>query len=139
MTGQGQIDLAAEISASVTVHRNIQQTIVVVPEDRLRLCLMEHRDCLSGRRDWLTPLSLLVALITTLVAADFNKTLVFAPNVWEAMYVIASLLSGIWLIRALYRSWSVRNAISLDSLVVRIKSRSLDMLPQATEHQPAGA
>ena len=120
MTTSGTIDLSGELSRRATIHMNVGQDMVVITEDKLRLRLIEHRDCLADKKEWLTPLSLFLALVTTLVAADFHDFVLKAP-VWTAVYSLGSLASFVWLCVAGWKAWSNRNLGSLDMLVRRIK------------------
>lgn len=133
MTPSAPIDLASELSNSLTVHSNIDQAIVMVTEDRLRLCLIDNRDCLTARREWLVPLSLLLTLLTTFVAADFTRRFIFPPPVWEAIYAIGAFLSFVWLVVTTFKAIASWRDASIDVLVERIKSRSV----VATGHKPS--
>ncbi len=88
MTSPPRIELDKEFSDQLTVHKNIGQEIVVTTVDKVRICLMETRDCLTTKREWATPLALCLALLSTLVAADFRDYLL-PKAVWQAMYILA--------------------------------------------------
>ena len=52
---------------------NIESHLIVVSEDKARLCLREHLKRLERRKQWLLPVGLLVSLMATLVSSDFRS------------------------------------------------------------------
>jgi len=121
MTSPPQIELEKEISAQLIVHKNIGQEVVVTTVDKVRICLMETRDCLAARREWATPLPLFLALLSTLVAADFRDR-ILSKAVWQAMFILGTIFAGGWLVRAGCVSWSNRNRGSIEEIVRRLKA-----------------
>jgi hypothetical protein len=124
MTASGPIDLTSEMSKRVTIHMNLGQEMVITTVDKLRLCLMENRDCLADKKEWVTPLGVFLVLVTTIVAADFHDFVLKAP-VWSALYVLGSAASLVWLVRAGWKAWRNRDLGSIDTLIDRIKPESL--------------
>lgn len=120
MTTSGPIDLSGEVSRRSTVHINVGQEMVVITTDKLRLRLIEQRDCLADKKEWLTPLGLLLSFVATLAAADFHD-FVFKAPVWDALFILGSIASGVWLVKAGWKAWSNRKLGSLDALIERIK------------------
>ena len=108
-----------EFSEKLTVHKNLGQEVIVTTVDKVRLCLMKNRDYLTAKKEWLTPLGILVTLLTTLVAAAFREFL-FEPSVWTAVYVIGTIIMFLWLCRAGYRAWDNRSKGSIDTIVEEI-------------------
>ena len=100
---------------------NTAQEFIYTTSDKLKLCLIEHRDALHARHDWVAPLGVLIALLATLVAADFNDYLGLSAEVWESIHIVAMVLSALWLARALRRMWMTRDSSDLDNLVKLIK------------------
>jgi hypothetical protein len=119
------IEIEKEFSERLTVYKNLGQEVIVTTVDKLRLCLLESRDCLTAKREWLTPLSLMLTLLTTLVAAEF-RTFIFAPPVWMAIYFLGALLSFLWLFRAGHRAWQNRRRGSIEEIVERFKARGAE-------------
>jgi len=101
------------------VHTNFDQNIVIVTEDRLELCLRNHLECLSRTKAWITPVSLLAAFITTLCTSSFKDSFGLSAAVWQALFVLFVIVTGIWSI------WSVvdafRSKSSLRQLIDAIK------------------
>jgi hypothetical protein len=97
------IEFDKEILEKLTVHKNLDQEIVVTTVDKVQLCLMKNRDCLTAKKEWVTPLSIIIALLTTLLAAKFED-FVFKSHVWNAIYIMGLVLAFIWLTRSGYKA-----------------------------------
>lgn len=100
---------------------NTAQEFIHTTADKLKLCLIEHRDALNAKNSWIAPLGIFIALLATLVAADFHDFLGFTAEVWESIHIVAIVLSGLWLARALWRAWASRESSNIDNLVRQIK------------------
>jgi hypothetical protein len=117
------IEIQREFSERLTIHKNLAQEVVVTTVDKVRLCLMDNRDCLLSKKEWVTPASVFATLITTLVAADFHDFIVKAPT-WQALYILATLGSGAWLATAAIRGWRHRHRGSIDDIVASLKANT---------------
>ena len=120
MSPEAIVEIDKAFADRMTVHVNIGQEVVITTGDKLRLCLIETRDCMTARGAWLSPFGILLALVTTLVAADF-KNVVFPSDTWLAIYVLGSLLCLVWLVQTLVRAWRSRNRGSIDQIVASLK------------------
>ena len=124
MAAELNIEFAQEFSSQLTVHKNLGQEVVVTTVDKVRLCLMQNEAHLRGQRDWITPLSLLLASCTTLLAAEF-KNVGLAKEVWQSLYILGSIACLIWLIKAATAAWRYRNKASIDAIVHELKASGL--------------
>ncbi len=123
MTGPApHIELEKEFSERLTIHKNLGQDILVTTVDKVKICLMESRDTLTARREWLTPLSLFLALVTTLAAADFHD-FILKQAVWQAVYVIAAIVTAVWSVVSGLRAWNERSRASIDAIVAALKAQ----------------
>jgi hypothetical protein len=82
------------------VHLNVSQEVIVTTEDKIRLCLSEHLGKMEKRKSWITPLGILLTIIVTLSTSNFIDKL-FKAATWQAVFVIAGVISLIWLIYAI--------------------------------------
>ena len=123
MTSETNIDIQKEFSERLQVHKNLAHEVVVTTVDKLRICLMENRDVVTAKHEWITPGSLLLTCITTIVAADFKK-FVFEANVWQAVFVLLGIASLIWLVVSARKAWAHRNDGSIEQVVSKIKTAS---------------
>jgi hypothetical protein len=120
-----QIDFKKEMAEKLTVHTNLGQEVVVTTVDKLRLCLIQNRDYLTIKREWLTPLGIFLTLLTTLVAADFRQ-FIFKADVWVAIYVIGALTSFVWFGSSAYKAWDNRGRGSIDDIVEELKPKDME-------------
>ncbi len=115
------VDLSDELSKNLTIHKNVNQEIIVTTSDKIKLVLIDTKAKLNSQRDWWTPFGLLISFITTMCTAEFKDIYGLTKDSWKAIFVILILFSGIWLlvtIRKLYLNWGKYN---LDSIIEHIK------------------
>ena len=118
MTGKVRINQA---SAPIKkVHENTDQELIVITSDRLELVLQKHLKNLERRNEWIAPLGLLLAIITTFCTATF-KDAFFAADTWKAIFVMAGVTSFVWLVRS---GWASFRAPDIGEVMSSIKQRS---------------
>jgi hypothetical protein len=104
------------------VHSNLDQEIIQITEDRLRLVIKDYLEKIEESKSWHAPLGVLLAIVAAFVTADFREAY-FKAATWQAVFLITGVLSLIWLIRAIMRT---ANSPSIDDLVSKIKTRATD-------------
>lgn len=112
------------IGQNSVVYPNYSQEFIITTADKLKIFLMEYQEALKARTDWITPLGILLALIPTLVAAEFRQFLGLTPSVWQAIFIIGSIVCFVWLIRAIYLSVRLYEKSSIDYIIEQIKKSS---------------
>ena len=120
-----RIDVEQEMSKTLVIHKSLGQEVIVTTVDKVRLCLMVNRDCLIAKREWVLPLGILVTLLTAFFAADFRDFGVKAP-VWEAIFILASLVCALWLAKSLFTAWQNRGAGGINKIVEELKVSTSD-------------
>lgn len=116
-------DFRSKIADELVTYTNIKQELVITTVDKLKLCLIEHKDHLRSRREWIGPASLLVAFVTTLAVADFRTALGLDAATWKAMFLIAMLLTGGLTVLLLLRAGRSFKKRGLDPLIDKIADR----------------
>ena len=120
MAGNGRF---AQIQAPTKiVHSNLDQEIIQITEDRLRLVMKDHLEIIEEKKAWHAPLGVLLAIVAAFVTADFRDAY-FKAATWQAVFLITGVLSLIWLIKTILRA---ANSPSIDDIVSKIKTRSTD-------------
>lgn len=114
--------ITKNLVADSNVHFNLGQDVIVTTEDKLRGALRDHLDGLQVRDRWHTPASLFVTLILVFVTASFHDALTFQKPTWEAVFLICTAASLMWLVVSVYRA--ICSKSSIDSLLDEIKRRS---------------
>jgi hypothetical protein len=116
MSSGSYADVSVQISQ---VHRNTNQEVIQITDDKLRLILKDHLHKMERRKDWIAPLGVLIAVISVFVSASFKDALGLPAATWSAIFVIFGLASLIWLVRCLA---AVRRSPTLDDVVNAIKN-----------------
>ena len=119
----GTFDFERETNLAVDVaevHVNTSQNVIYITEDRVRIHLITHLQRVEKKRSWVTPLMLLVTIIVVLLTSQF-RDLVLSAATWKAMFVMASLVSVVWLVYALKNA---RRSETIDELIERLKKDS---------------
>ena len=97
---------------------NVSQSVVVTTEDKIRLALDSYLKGARRRTEWIAPLGLLVAVLTTLITATFNNWVLSAAT-WKAIFVLVGIGALIWLLWALL---GLRNNATVDDLIDELKA-----------------
>ena len=115
------INIVAELSNNLTVHKNISQEIIVTTADKIKLVLSDTKEIMLSKREWVSPFVLLFSFVTTLLTADFKEVMNLPKDFWHAVFVILSIGSSIWLfitVRKLIKYWGRDD---LDKIIEQIK------------------
>lgn len=97
------IDLGDEFSKNMTIHKNVDQEIIITTSDKIELVLIKTKEILISQRDWWTPTGLSFAFVTTFCTADFKDFLGLAKESWKALFILLTIGSFIWLIISLVK------------------------------------
>lgn len=101
-------------------HNNVQQEVINITEDKLRLHINAHKNSFEDRKAWISPLSLLVTLIIVLTTSTFDeKSFGLDAAEWKAVFVISALLTLLWLINTIVK---FIKSNTIDDLVNEIKT-----------------
>lgn len=120
-----EINIDEDLIQKSISYTNIAQEFIHITSDKIKLCLLENQEVLKAKTGWITPLGILIALIAALVTADFKKTFLgLKPEVWEALFIISSILCSIWLIHALCRSYKYRHKGGIEDVIKKLKQTS---------------
>ena len=127
---QTEIHLNDELLNNSIVHKNVGQEFVVITIDKVKLCLREHKEVLESRIEWVAPLGVFLALLASLVAADFKDFFGLKKGDWRSLFVVGTIASLIWLFRSFYRVCKFWNKADENSFIQSLKSNSSTVEPQ---------
>ena len=102
------------------IHENTSQEIIRITVDRLKLVLVEHKNGFERRKEWHTPLGLILTIGLVFLTSDFQDAFRVDAATWRALFLGGLILSGLWLIRAAYISW---NCPSMDDILEKMKKQ----------------
>lgn len=100
------------------VHSNLNQEVIKITTDKLKLILKDYLWQLEKKREWIAPLGIFITIVVVLSTTKFQDAY-FSPDTWKAIFIISALLSGGWLVKSL---WTAFNSPSVDDVVDIIKS-----------------
>ncbi|NGZ68862.1 hypothetical protein G6Z92_18230 [Vibrio aestuarianus subsp. cardii] len=98
-------------------HTNIDQQLIQITEDRLKLILIEHTNYLNKKSEWVAPASILLTILVVFATTDFKQA-IFSADTWHAIFFICGALSLGWLCKALYQ---LKVSKSVEDIIKRIK------------------
>ena len=99
------------------LYLNVSQRVIVTTEDKIKLCLGKHFKNVEKKREWLTPLSLLVTIIIVFATSNF-KAYILSAATWEAIFVILGIVCFAWFIL------TIKNAfqnIKIENIIDELK------------------
>lgn len=115
------ISLQAEVFSKSKIHTNVSQEFIVTTTDKAKLCLITHQRALESKREWLGPTGMLLTVVASLVAADFQPFLGLAKDVWRTLFLLLAFGSAGWLVSTIVRAWRTRGHRSVESVVESLK------------------
>ena len=100
------------------IHENTSQEVIRITVDRLRLVLVEHKNGFERRKEWHTPLGLVLTVILVFITSSFKDSLGLKGDVWSAFFLIVLVVSVVWLGRAIYVAYT---CATLNDIVEKMK------------------
>jgi hypothetical protein len=111
-----------QILGNVTYFPNLDQDIILINSYRLTIFLKNYLDVINQKEKWLTPLSLFLTFILVFCTSDFKKAFGIPISTWQAIFIISTVISFIWLIKTSINS--IRTKCTLEELIKEIKQTS---------------
>lgn len=129
-------NLPKQILEESTLHLNLSEGFIFITEDKVRICLMKYVEYLEKRGSWIAPAGILITIITVVVTADFKNKL-FPKEVWSALFIVAGIVSLVWLIFAISKTKKIK---TIDDVINDLKlkaepSTKVGSIPQSTEEK----
>lgn len=121
---KGAIIELEELAGDFKIHKNLTQDVILTTQDKLRLALIEHRDAISGRREWISAGTLALSLLSTLLLTTFQDKLGLSAATWQALYGLFFVSAVIWFVRSLMSLYKNRKRREIDYVIQKIKETS---------------
>jgi hypothetical protein len=103
------------------VHTNVSSDVIQITEDKALICLMKNFKELRERDAWQVPAGILATLLTVMVTTAPTEKLGLSKDTWTAIGLLATFLTGLWLIRDLYRRFTGKH-VTPESIVIQLKT-----------------
>jgi len=118
------IDFGSELSKNLTIHTNVKQELIVTTTDKIKLVLNDTEKIMLSKREWWTPLGLLLSFVATLCTVEFKETLNLSKDFWQAMFVFFLLSSLAWLAYTVIKLIKYWRRSSVEKIIEQIKLRN---------------
>jgi len=115
-----------EITIEVT---EVKAHYIRVSEDRLENCLIKNLKKAEKKYNWIAPLGILIAIITTFATATF-KDIVFSSQTWEAIFIIGGITTFIWLTYNIIQH-AFEKKVTMEDIISEIKKPRSEYLADA--------
>ena len=102
------------------VYNNTSQNLIRITEDKLENILTNHFLNMEKKGEWKTPLGIAVSIVLALISTQFQDAFFLKAAVWEAIFIVSLVLSGVWLARKIYHGRKIDS--SLKTLMDKIKN-----------------
>ena len=107
---------------------NVKSDLIEITEDKLENILLKHLQQLGRRKLWITPCSLFITLMLANLSATFENKFGIEGAVWDALFILMAVISGIWLIVSLVCMFCYWKNASLANLIAKIKNAEDDKI-----------
>jgi hypothetical protein len=115
-----------------SIDANLKQEIFITTVDKARNCLKEALANVERRNAWAAPAGILATIVVIFPTAMFQD-FVISKDTWRAIFIIAALLSAIWLVRCLWANWRTEPQ-SVDDIIQELRKGSA--IPSAASSSP---
>jgi hypothetical protein len=113
-------------NGSIVHSNNLDQNVIGITEDRLRLYLLKYQSLRAIHNRWQAPLATTISFGLPIVnGVEFKEKLLVSSSTWEAVFYIFFFLSSVWLLTTVINILKSNNKMSIDSLIWEIKGESL--------------
>lgn len=103
----------------VSERENIQTDLIKITRDKLEIILLKEFNGMKKVPDWKTPASIFITTLITVLTATF-KDLLLPKEIWNALFLLLMLISGIWFLINLVRLLKTHKKDSIGSLINKI-------------------
>ena len=100
---------------------NTKTDFIEITEDKLENILIYFIQDLRMASGWLTPFSIFITILITILTADFKEFLSISKDIWTAMFYVVLFLSFCWLVYGVINAIRKRNKIQVKYLINKIK------------------
>jgi len=110
-----------DFQGEVVIHKNLSQDVVLTTEDKLRLALIQHRETLNSRAEWLGAGTLAFSFLSTLLLTTFKDVGPLSASTWQAVYLIFFVLAFARFVNILIKMYVNRKKATIDYVIKKIK------------------
>ena len=101
--------------------RNVDQTQILILEDRLENILLKNEKIMKSKVSWTTPLGLFLTGLVALLTATF-KDWGLKKEYWFAIFVLGTIASFIWLVYTIFIAIKNYKKGAIEEIIREIKN-----------------
>jgi hypothetical protein len=110
-----------DLKSDVIIHKNLTQDVLLTTEDKMKLTLIEYREVLASRAEWLGSGVLALSFLSSLLFTSFKDIGPLKASTWQAIYAIFFILSFGRFVIVLYKMYVNRKKATINYVIRRIK------------------
>jgi len=110
-----------DLQGDIIIHKNLTQNLLVTTEDKMKLALIEYRDMLASRGEWVGAGMLVFSFMSPLLLANFKDIGPFTAEILQSVYFVFCALAFYRFINILIKVTQNRHKTNLDFLINKIK------------------
>lgn len=115
--------IRADVGEGVEIHdSSTPDAVFVTSRATIELALERYRQGVLARTRWVNPFVTCVTVLSVLLVADFEPLLGFSSATWYAVFVVALLLSVVWLLWAVVSYLRNRHKADVEFVIERLES-----------------
>lgn len=118
-----------KVDNTLQVYDNTRQNIICIEEYRMKDILRDFYDSIINKPELYTSIGLFLALLGTLITADF-KNLGLSAATWQAIFIILCGGAFVWLIINIVKFCRyIKNRKSINDVMLRLLSEQARQQP----------
>jgi hypothetical protein len=110
-----------DLKSDVIIHKNLTQDVLLTTEDKMKLTLIEYREVLASRAEWLGAGVLALSFLSSLLFTSFKDIGSLKASTWQAIYAIFFILSFGRFVIVVYKMYVNRKKATINYVIRRIK------------------
>ena len=110
-----------DLKSDVIIHKNLTQDVLLTTEDKIKLTLIEYREVLASRAEWLGAGVLALSFLSSLLFTGFEDIGPLKASTWQAIYAIFFILSFGRFVTVVYKMYVNRKKATINYVIRRIK------------------
>jgi hypothetical protein len=113
-----------DLQSEVIIHKNLTQDVLLTTEDKMRLTLIEYKDILASRGEWMGAATTAFSFLASLLLSNFKDTGPLKATTWQAIYAVFFVLFFIRFISVLVNTYKNRKKADINYIIRKIKQTS---------------
>lgn len=110
-----------DLKSEVIIHKNLTQDVLLTTEDKMKLALIEYRDVLSARGEWLSASVLVLSFLSSLLLSNFKDVGPISASTWQAVYLIFLIMAVVRFLNIVIKIYQNRKRARIDFVIDKIK------------------